>query len=270
MLTADAIPMVCISLDRRPDRWEKFKGRCDAAAIRVKRLPAVDAKEFDAVQHPSISVLTAHNIKFHVRRAHYEIDTAGAVGCSLSHIKAWDYLMNSTSEALVVFEDDALIPVDFADKLEQVIAELPAEWDIITFYNTEFGASRGCHSDTAVEPLYSCTGQMGSHAYMISRRGAQRMLARAYPIELHVDAYMAFMARVGYIQMLWNPCMQVRQLYGDSDITHGGGGILYVPTNMEKSWITTMNPQDIIGLLIIAAVAGGILSIALQSTVKRL
>lgn len=270
MLTADTIPMVCISLDRRPDRWEQFKGRCDVAAVRVMRLPAVDAKEFDAVQHPSVSLLTAHNIKFHVRRAHYEIDTVGAIGCSLSHIKAWDYLMNSTSPALVVFEDDALVPADFAAKLRQVVAELPAEWDIITFYNTEFGGSRGCGPDPAAAPLQTCTGQMGSHAYMISRRGAQRMLARAYPIELHVDAYMAFMARVGYIQMVWNPCMQVRQLYGDSDITHGNTGILYVPTNMEKSWITAMNSYDVIGLIVISAVAGGILSFALRGTVKRL
>ena len=96
------------------------------------------------------------------------------------------------------------------------------------------------------------------------------MLARAYPIEIHVDAYMAFMARLGYIQMFWNPCMQVDQPFNDSDIAHGNTEILYVPTNMEKSWITAMNPQEIIGLLLIAAVAGGILSIALQGTVKRL
>jgi GR25 family glycosyltransferase involved in LPS biosynthesis len=266
-MEADEIPMVCISLDRRPDRWVKFKSLADAAAVRVQRLSAVDAKEFDATQHPSVSLLTAHNIKHKVRRAHYEIDTGGAVGASLSHIKAWNYLMSSNASALIVFEDDATIPPDFQSRLNQVVDELPAEWDIITFYNTVFMTNRGCAPNPKMAPLESCTGLMGAHAYMISRRGAQRMLARAYPIELHVDAFMAFMARMGYIQMLWNPCMQVEQPFDDSDIAHGNTQILSVPTNIENTWMSVLDMQSVMALLILSAVAGGIISL---STVRRL
>jgi len=266
-MDVDDILMTCISLDRRPDRWTKFKKGADAAGVRVLRLPAVDAKEFDAVNHPSISLLTAHNIKHKVRRAHYEIDTGGAVGASLSHIKAWNYLMGSNAPALIVFEDDAIIPPDFQTRLVQVVAELPAEWDMITFYNTEFGNGRGCEPDPKVAPLQTCTGQMGAHAYMISRRGAQRMLARAYPIEIHVDAYMAFMARMGYIQMLWNPAMQVEQPFDDSDIAHGNTRILNIPTDMDKSWVTALDTPSALGLIAMAAVVGGIVSLALSGQV---
>jgi GR25 family glycosyltransferase involved in LPS biosynthesis len=263
-MNVENIPMVCISLDRRPDRWAKFKAGADAAGVHVRRLSAVDAKEFDAVNHSAISLLTAHNIKFGVRRAHYEIDTGGAVGASLSHIKAWNYLINGTAPALIVFEDDAIIPPDFEPRLEQVVAELPAEWDIITFYNTQFGNGSGCEPDPKVAPLQSCTGQMGAHAYMISRRGAQRMLARAYPIEIHVDAYMAFMARMGYIQMLWNPAMQVEQPFDDSDIAHGNTRILNIPTDMDKSWVTALDAPSVIGLIAMAAVVGGIVTAAVK------
>jgi len=256
--------MVCISLDRRPDRWTKFKAGADAAGVHVQRLSAVDAKEFDAVNHSAISLLTAHNIKFGVRRAHYEIDTGGAVGATLSHIKSWNYLINGTAPALVVFEDDAILPPDFKKRLDQVVAELPAEWDIITFYNTQFGNGSGCEPDPKVAPLQSCTGQMGAHAYMISRRGAQRMLARAYPIEIHVDAYMAFMARMGHIQMLWNPAMQVEQPFDDSDIAHGNTRILNIPTDMDKSGVTALDTQSVFGLIVMAAVAGGIITLALS------
>ena len=267
-ISADNIPMVCISLDRRPDRWTKFKEGAEAADVNVLRLPAVDAKEFDAVNHSAISLLTAHNIKFKVRRAHYEIDTGGAVGASLSHIKAWNYLMNGTAPALIVFEDDALIPTDFRERLAQVVDELPASWDVITFYNTEYLASRGCKPDSAVAPLESCTGLMGAHAYMVSRRGAQRLLARAYPIELHVDAYLAFMARLGYIQMLWNPAMQVHQPFNDSDIAHGNTQILSVPTDMDKSWVSALDAQSAMSLIVMAAVAGGIISLAMSGYVN--
>ena len=260
--------MLCISLDRRPDRWATFKRDADAAGINVMRLPAVDAKEFDAVTHPSVSLLTAHNIKNKVRRAHYEIDTGGAVGASLSHIKAWNYLKNGSAPALIVFEDDAQIPIDFHERLARLVSELPADWDFITFYNTVFLTSRGCHPDPTAAPLQSCTGLMGAHAYMISRRGAERLLARAYPIELHVDAYIAFMARLGHIRMLWNPCMQVEQPYDNSDIAHGNTRILTVPTDMDKSWVSALDAPSVLGLVAFAAVAGGIVSLALSRSLK--
>lgn len=261
--------MLCISLDRRADRWALFLEDVHAAGINVMRLPAVDAKEFNAVTHPSVSLLTAHNIKHKVRRAHYEIDTAGAVGCTLSHIKAWNYLLNSNSSALIVFEDDAVIPPTFKERLTRLVSELPADWDVITFYNTEFLTTRGCSPDPKTAPLENCTGLMGSHAYMVSRRGAQNLLARAYPIELHVDAYIAFMARMGHISMLWNPCMQILQNYDSSDIAHGQTKILNVPTDMDKSWVSALDAPSLLGLVAFAAVAGGIVSLALGKSLFK-
>ena len=93
------------------------------------------------------------------------------------------------------------------------------------------------------------------------------MLARAYPIEIHVDAYMAFMARMGYIQMLWNPAMQVEQPFNDSDIAHGNTRILNIPTDMDKSWVTALDTPSALGLIAMAAVVGGIVSLALSGQV---
>jgi len=254
------IPMVCISLERRPDRWADFKQQTDAAGMTVTRLPAVDAKEFDAVTHPAVSLLTAHNIKHKMRRSVYEIDTPGAVGCTLSHIKAWEYLVNSPAQALVIFEDDADIPLDFNARLTHLMNELPSDWDVITFYNTRFSTSYGCSADPATAPFYGCTGLMGSHAYMVSRRGAQRLLARARPIELHVDAYIAFMSRMGHAKLQWHPVLQIAQKAEDSDIAHGLTRILNVPTDMDKSWTTALDATSVVGLVIFSAVAGGIVS----------
>lgn len=259
------IPIVVISLDRRPDRWARFLGRAAAAGIHGKsqRLSAVDATQFVAHEHPSVTLATSHNIKNKMRRAHYEIDSAGAVGCSLSHFKAWEFLKSSSAPALIIFEDDTYIPVDFKERIATLLAGLPAEWDVITFFNTPYeGGLHGCDPIPSQQPWSSCTSLMGAYAYMISRRGAERLLARAYPIEMHVDAYLAFMSRMEHIVLLWNPAMQIDPDTQDSDIDHGSTSILNVPTNMEKHGIVALDMTSVVGMMTMAAVVGGLVALA--------
>jgi GR25 family glycosyltransferase involved in LPS biosynthesis len=266
----DDIPIVGISLDRRPDRWASLSNYAAAAGIQIQRISAIDAKNFEAHKHPAVSLLTAHNILNGTRRSHYEIDRAGAVGCSLSHFKAWEYLTNSTAQAIVIFEDDSPIPVDFKMRLASLLNELPAQgaWDMVTFYRTPFGGGlTGCKPD--VGNWQSCTSLMGAHAYMLSRRGAARLLSHAYPIEMHVDAYMAYMARMDHIKMLWNPIMQIAPNLDDSDINHGDNGILNIPSNMEKHGVVALKLQSVVGLMAMAAVAGGILTIAYAVKLRK-
>jgi GR25 family glycosyltransferase involved in LPS biosynthesis len=262
---------VCISLDRRPDRWAAFKATADAAGLPVQRLSAVDARGFQgpAHRHPSISLLTAHNVLYEQRRSHYEIDVPGAIGASLSHFKAWESLLAAppSAQALLVFEDDCDLPIDFRARLEQVIAVLPeGGWDLVQFQNTRFtGGETGCEpaaADVAPAPWQVCKSLMGAHGYMISRSGAQKMLARAYPIELHVDAYMAFMSRLGYITMLWHPLIDIPSPDKDSDIQHGMGGILNVPTRMERQGAVVLDARELMGLVAMVAVASAAVSLA--------
>jgi hypothetical protein len=103
---------------------------------------------------------------------------------------------------------------------------------------------------------------MGAHAYMVTRRGATRLLAKAYPIEMHVDAYFAFMARMGHITLIWNPVLQIEPVMTDSDINHGGTAILNIPTRMEKHGIVAMDVTAAIGIAAMAAVVGGLIAMA--------
>ncbi len=254
--------MVCISLERRPDRWATFEARAAGAGLQVTKLPAVDAKSFQtkAHKHPDISVLTAHNIYYGVRRSHYEIDRPGAIGASLSHFAAWRRLLASSAPAMIIFEDDVPLPKDLKLRLEAL--QLPDDWDIIQLQRTEFSNGDSCKPIPGEEPWEVCVGLIGAYAYIVSRRGAQRLLEKAYPIELHVDAYMAFMSRVGDIRMLWHPSINIPHPDGDSDINHGAQGILQMPTQMELDGYVGMETKSLMGLLAMAAVAGAMLSLA--------
>jgi GR25 family glycosyltransferase involved in LPS biosynthesis len=269
-MRVEDVPMVCISLDRRPDRWAAFKATADAAGLSVQRLSAVDARDFgDKIYDmPGLSLLTAHNIRERTRRSHYEIDAPGAVGASLSHFKAWKQLLSGSAPAIIIFEDDVEIPRDLKSRLTRVFAELPTAdsggWDIVQFQLTTYGGGvTGCKSRAELtDPWQHCTGLMGAYAYMVSRRGAERLLARAYPIEMHVDAYMAYMSSMGLADMIWHPLIDIPGPDKDSDIGHGRQGILGVPTNMDKHGIVALELTSVMGLVAMAAIAGGLVALA--------
>ena len=257
------VPIVCISLNRRPDRWATIQESAAVAGLAVQRLEAVDAKECVAHKHPAITLGVSHNILFGKRRAHYEIDTAGAVGASLSHFKAWEQLRATSAPALIVFEDDLNIPADLKGRLETLLATAPAEWDMIQLQQTEFAdGSKGCSPIAGLAGWSSCSSLMGAHAYIVSQRGAERLLEKAYPIEMHVDAYMAYMSRMGHIRMLWHPLVDLHVKYQGSDIDHGELPILRVPTDMDKAGVVALKMTSVIGIVALAGIAGGILALA--------
>jgi GR25 family glycosyltransferase involved in LPS biosynthesis len=262
-MKVEDLPIVCISLDRRPDRWELMQTQMEACGItHMQRLPAVDAKSFVAHKHPQISLLTAHNILFKTRRSHYEIDADGAVGASLSHIEAWKKLRASSAAAMIVFEDDVKFPPDFKERLEKVLASAPADWDMIQLQKTDYGNGlTGCKPISGEAPWELCTSLMGAFAYIISQRGAERMLAKAFPIEMHIDAYMAYMCRMGHIKMIWNPLIDLWPADKGSDIGHGDCEICNVPTKMTENGVVALETKSVIGLMAMAAVVGGMMAL---------
>jgi hypothetical protein len=63
--------------------------------------------------------------------------------------------------------------------------------------------------------------------------------------------------------------MQVEQPYDNSDIAHGNTRILHVPTDMDKSWVSALDAQSVLGLVAFAAVAGGIVTLALGKSLFK-
>ena len=255
--------VICISLKKRPDRWARLSKEAEVAGLPVTRVDAVDASTFVAHQHPDITLATAHNIYFKTRRSNYEIDAAGAVGCSLSHFAAWKALIASDKAATLVFEDDATIPVTLVPRLEKVLADAPPDWDIIQLQKTRTATNDAC------KPIKGsswelCTSLMGTHAYIVSRRGAKRLLEKAYPIELHVDAYMAYMARLEHIRMIWHPLIDIQPRMSLSDIDHGNSRICSLPTDMDDRGLLALPITTIAGIMALALVTGGLVGYGLR------
>lgn len=148
----------------------------ESAGVVYTRIPARDGRDPDVLRRSRRSPLAALS--------------AGAVGCFESHILAWETLLASADAAAVVLEDDVVIASDF---METVRAALPLDFDVVKldlFHRQVRVENRplplsGGRSAYRFLGLDWCTG-----GYLISRRGAKRLLRAAQGYTRAVDQVM--------------------------------------------------------------------------------
>lgn len=127
--------------------------------------------------------------------------TPGMIGCFLSHKKCWQLCAEEAAGPLIVFEDDVVVTPDFRDRLADAMNNLPDDWDVLLlgavgavspkYYHVNFlhsilaGGLRWprWHSADVHEPMRP----FGTHAYVISERGAAKLLQKCPKVNYHVD-----------------------------------------------------------------------------------
>lgn len=60
----------------------------------------------------------------------------GAVGCACSHIALWDLIKKNGYQSAIILEDDAVLDVDFKNKLRRLVNNTPSQADLV--YLNEF------------------------------------------------------------------------------------------------------------------------------------
>lgn len=170
--TADKTECIVINLERRKDRLDKlvFPDRF-FYGVKTRIMKAVDGTLLKP--SPELTFLFANN-DYNMR--------AGIVGCALSHLKLYKYLLESSLEWLLILEDDIIFN-DWEKHLEHVERECQ---NTDLFYlgchytNNISVDSRGAPykirqwTSTSDSKRDSYGSTMG---YFISRKGAQKMLS---------------------------------------------------------------------------------------------
>ena len=121
--TIESIPAFCITLERRNDRWRRFQDQSGIDGLNLKKFMGVDGKTIDVKNDDRIALTTKRNIIAKHRRSHEELDSIGGVGCALSHIAVWKWMVDNNQELCLIFEDDAVVPPDFNERANQCIRE---------------------------------------------------------------------------------------------------------------------------------------------------
>lgn len=193
----ESIPAFCITLERRQDRWRRFQDQSGINQLDIKRFLGVDGKTIDVRKDDRVALCTKRNILAKIRRSHEELDSVGGVGCALSHIAVWQWMVDNNQEVCLVFEDDAVVPPDFVERANQCIQEStilkdPKKWDMWLL--------GGLWDNLTRIPGESKAIRVGEfvlfHAYIMTLHGAKRLLKDVYPIHSHIDLWVSI---YGYV-----------------------------------------------------------------------
>lgn len=133
----------------------------------------------------------------HERSCNSQIASMGAIGCYLSHVNIWQQLMNdSEHEMYVVFEDDCDRPNVSVEVINQqvndTIKQFP-DWDIIYLGDLPLLSIFYPQQKVGNNEIFKVTSMIyGTHAYLINKKGASKLLSKAFPIVFQVDSYMSY------------------------------------------------------------------------------
>jgi hypothetical protein len=183
-------PTYVINLDRRSDRLDSFTAQPAIDQFKsFRRFSAVDGAKLNIFNDKRVSLHTRQNIKRKYRRSHYEINTPGAIGASLSHLGIWKEFLASEAPYCVVFEDDTVVTQKELDKISELATTLPPDWDMWLLGTHRWAFNGKPLIRKNPETWWSVSDFTGAHAYVLSRRGAKILLEEPYPIETHIEYY---------------------------------------------------------------------------------
>ena len=261
-MNLDALPAVCINLRRRNDRWRQFQAQPGLHLFPpVERFEAVDGSQMDILKDPQLGISACRNIMTGVRRSHHEIVAKNSVAIYHSHVNTWRYLLEKTdAPALIIMEDDVRIDSDSYIKLKMLFDHpiiQSGDWDIV---NPGALVKQRTDIDDIISKYdYSYL----FHFYIVSRRGAERLLERPYPIEVHVDHYAALLAQMGKLK-IYGPRQRIfYQRSNDSDNRDGVCQTCHIPDNANETgkyiWNSRLQTYQLEeSLLAIGLLLGGI------------
>ncbi len=176
-----------INLDRSPDRLAKMDQRLKALDMRYTRITAVDGRFLD----PALRTAPLGAERY------FRPMENGDYGTYQSHRLCWQRVVDAGLEWAIVLEDDVILAPEFA-AVPAAVAQLPCAWDVIKLFNG--------WRKRRVWPLMAVGAftvvaynkiPAGAQGYVVSRRGAQRLLREHRRMMRPIDIDMQYWWETG-------------------------------------------------------------------------
>jgi GR25 family glycosyltransferase involved in LPS biosynthesis len=188
-----------INVRKDVERWHRVVQEFELKGIpidQIQRLEAVDGK-----------ALSEEELKENASSGARLFCTPGTIGCYISHRNFWEQTLQGEEPYQIIFEDDVVLVDDFYNLALQRVAELeeavgPDSWDVLLLgglgcvnpnrrygsYNIPAFVSGGRRTPRMIsEHVHIPKRPFGTHAYVLSKRGAEKLLRLAWKATYHVD-----------------------------------------------------------------------------------
>ena len=186
-----------INLQKNKEKYDRILKNMNELNIIPERFDAIYGKDLD---EEYINKITNPYVNYTLnteRNMDSDIGTLGGIGCYLSHLELWKLLLDSDKDIFLILEDDAKqinqSLKDINDFINNVNNICP-DWDLIYLgYSKPYpNYNLDIQINDNIYKIKEITFQ--THAYLINRKGALKLLEKSIPIVHQVDSYISFMA----------------------------------------------------------------------------
>ncbi len=175
------IPVVFINLDSDVERRERMEAEFQRLQLNAQRFDAVRWTSLGPEKQATFYSESLNKVQYHSPLV------AGEKGCYASHLLAWQDLLNSKSQAMIVLEDDVKLTDNFVLAID-AIAQLERPWDMIKLIGRQKEKVQTrqplCEGVDLVD--YARVPSLTA-GYAISRSGAQKLLSSRRPFGRPID-----------------------------------------------------------------------------------
>lgn len=120
----------------------------------------------------------------------------GEIGCSLSHLKIYQKMIDENISHALILEDDVVIPEDFLERVNKINSTgLIERSEPIAILLSNHGArctKRDRITINDSEYISRIYGSMGGYAYLINLPAAKKLVENLYPIKFESDRWGLF------------------------------------------------------------------------------
>lgn len=171
-----------LSLERREDRRLFMKEQLKREQISYEILDAIDGQQIEKNTLPKtlVNSTSKRNISL------------GQIACVLSHYNVWVSMLEHDWEHLLLFEDDTVLVHDFKTQLDRVLEGMPMDYDYLVIGSCGNIYKREIISDHLFMPYNTCC----TDGYVISRKGAMKLLKEASPCNLRSGSIDTIISRL--------------------------------------------------------------------------
>lgn len=177
------VPIVVINLPHRVDRWQRIVERMSAVGLdNLAKAAAVDGRKLSEAHLRAL--LRSPEDFSDTPESHLTL-TRPAIGCSLSHLAIWRWMLRRGLRRVIVMEDDAKpSPEHSPEALRRLVTTLPDGADHVFLGRIIMHGLADRPAGDALSRLYYFNG---TFAYLVTAQACERLLAHLLPLHAHID-----------------------------------------------------------------------------------